>query len=327
VTHPHSIDIQANQGVVTVSGPILANEVPLLIDCVLGVHGVKDVRNQLEAHSEPGRIPGLQGQPPRRPGERSAFMQTNWSPTARAIGGLTGMMATLYGFNHRNPAGLLIGAGGLLLLGRAITNLEIRRLLGVGVPRHAIDVQKNIRIHAPVEKVFQLWDRFENFPRFMTHVKHVSRVETGQDKERWRWTVSGPTGTQFEFDSCLTAREENRLIAWRTEPGSFIQHAGRVHFQGNDDGSTTVDVKMVYNPVAGAVGHAIAWLFGADPKHQMDDDLLRMKTYLETGKTPRDAAEPVKETTTLWQEEQRRAAAASGFGRQMSEETPSRYDA
>ena len=57
------------------------------------------------------------------------------------------------------------------------------------------------------------------------------------------------------------------------------------------DGTTTVDVKMLYNPVAGAVGHAVAWMFGADPKHRMNDDLLRMKSYLETGKIPRDASE------------------------------------
>jgi uncharacterized membrane protein len=93
------------------------------------------------------------------------------------------------------------------------------------------------------------------------------------------------------FDTVVTAREENRLLAWRTTDGSMIQHAGRVRFQRNEDGSTTIDIRMTYNPVAGAVGHAVAWLIGADPKHQMDDGLLRMKTFLETGKLPRDAAE------------------------------------
>jgi hypothetical protein len=31
-------------------------------------------------------------------------------------------------------------------------------------------------------------------------------------------------------------------------------------------------------------------LFGVDPKHEMDDDLMRMKSYLETGVPPHDAA-------------------------------------
>jgi uncharacterized membrane protein len=69
-----------------------------------------------------------------------------------------------------------------------------------------------------------------------------------------------------------------------------VQHAGRVFFHDNGDGSTTVEIQMVYNPVVGAIGHAVAWLLGADPKRQMHDDLLRMKTFLETGKPPRDAA-------------------------------------
>lgn len=47
---------------------------------------------------------------------------------------------------------------------------------------------------------------------------------------------------------------------------------------------------MSYQPAAGTVGHVVAKLPGDDPKHQLDDDLVRMKTYLETGKPPRAAA-------------------------------------
>ena len=37
----------------------------------------------------------------------------------------------------------------------------------------------------------------------------------------------------------------------------------------------------------------IAALFGADPKSEMDSDLLRMKTIIETGRVPHDAAQPI----------------------------------
>lgn len=292
VTHPHSVHVEARDGVVTLSGPILEREVPLLIDCVLGVRGVKELRDELESHTTAGRVPGLQGTPPpRRTGERAALMERSWSPALRAGSGLLGTIAALGGFRHRGLSGTLIGAGGLLLSLRAATNLELRRVVGIGASRHAVEVHKSIRIQAPVEQVFELWDDFEQFPRFMAHVRSVRPVHTEEDHDRWRWTMTGPTGMRFEFDSVLTAREENRLLAWRTCDGAFVQHAGRVTFHDNDDGSTTVDVNMVYNPVIGAVGHAVAWLLGADPKRQMDDDLLRMKTFLETGKPPRDAAE------------------------------------
>lgn len=320
VTHPHSIKVDAADGIVTLSGLILEQEVPLLIDCTLGVRGVGGVENRLDIRAEPGNIPGLQGSSRPRNGPRSAFMQANWSPTARAAAGLGGAMAAGYGFGRRSAGGTLVGTVGLLLLGRAATNLEMRRLIGLGAPRHAVDVQKNIHINAAVEDVFALWDNFENFPWFMRHVRQVRRVQTGEDKTRWRWTVTGPTGAELEFDSIVTAREENRLLAWRTEGEAFVQHAGRIHFQGNPDGSTTVDIKMVYNPVAGAVGHAIAWLFGADPKHQMDDDLLRMKSFLETGKLPRDAAEHRGEMPRGLQEYARaRREGGNGAGQQAPE--------
>jgi uncharacterized membrane protein len=40
----------------------------------------------------------------------------------------------------------------------------------------------------------------------------------------------------------------------------------------------------------GGVGHIVAALFGADPKSEMDADLVRMKTFVETGKPPADAS-------------------------------------
>jgi uncharacterized membrane protein len=49
---------------------------------------------------------------------------------------------------------------------------------------------------------------------------------------------------------------------------------------------------MSYNPVLGAAGHAVAALFRRDPRTQLKDDLLRLKTAIETGIPARDAAVP-----------------------------------
>jgi len=57
------------------------------------------------------------------------------------------------------------------------------------------------------------------------------------------------------------------------------------------EGRTRVHVRMSYNPPAGWLGHGIATTFGVDPKHSMDEDLLRMKTLIETGHAPHDAAQ------------------------------------
>jgi uncharacterized membrane protein len=121
-------------------------------------------------------------------------------------------------------------------------------------------------------------------------VPHVQEVKDLGDG-RSHWTVAGPAGMPVEWDADVSAYIPHEILAWRTEPNSLIQHAGIVRFQPNAGGGTTVDVRLSYNPGIGAVGHALAALFGADPKHQMDDDLLRMKTFIEIGKAPSDAAQ------------------------------------
>lgn len=294
VSHPSSVEVKATQGRITLSGPVLAHEVGLLIDHVLDVPGVQDVENRLEVHREPGNVPGLQGEPRRR----VTLAEGNWPPSARLVGAIGGGATALYGFARGGLVGAALGIGGSLLLARAATNLELRRLTGIGAARRAVDVQKTIHINAPVEKVFQTWANCENYPEFMTHVRRVARLEDQREGRRWRWTVRGPAGMKFDFDTATTAYEENRFIAWRTEPGSLVQHAGRVRFRENPDGTTTADVRMTYNPVAGAVGHVVARLFGADARTQMNDDLMRMKTFVETGVRPHDAAARAATTVT-----------------------------
>lgn len=287
VTHPHAIEVKVNSGHVILGGPILAAEVHRLLRSVRAVRGVQAVDSELEVHQEPGKVPGLQGTLTRAHRGHAEYMQANWSPAARFTAALAGMGAGLYGLGRPGAAGKLLALGGLALLTRAATNLEYRRLVGVGAGRRSIDVQKTIHIDAPVERVFELWTRYENFPHFMSHVKRVERI----DDTVSRWTVSGPGGVPMEWEAELVAYVPNELLAWRSRPGSVLGNAGIVRFYGDDDAErTTVDIKLTYNPVAGAAGHVVLRLLGNDPRHQLDDDLLRMKTFIETGVPPRDAA-------------------------------------
>jgi uncharacterized membrane protein len=66
-------------------------------------------------------------------------------------------------------------------------------------------------------------------------------------------------------------------------------------FQSNPDGSTRIDIRLSYNPPAGALGHAIASIFGSDPKHQMEQDLVRFKSLIEEGKATADGKTVTRE--------------------------------
>jgi uncharacterized membrane protein len=175
---------------------------------------------------------------------------------------------------------------GLGLVTRSLTNMEMKDLIGLD-GGHGIDVRKTITINAPVRKVFELWSRHENFPQFMSRVREVKDLGNG----RYHWTVAGPAGIPVEWEAVITKLEPDRLIVWQSAPDSMVEQQGMVRFRSEGDDKTVVDVRLSYYPPAGAVGHAIASLFDADPKSEMDDDLIRMKSFIETGHQPHDASE------------------------------------
>jgi uncharacterized membrane protein len=133
-----------------------------------------------------------------------------------------------------------------------------------------------------------LWEDYESFPRFMTNVREVRKHQGG----RSHWKVTGPLGTRVSWDAEETRRVPNQLLAWKSLPGAAVQHAGVVRLEPVAGDRTCIYVTLSYNPVAGAVGHAVASILGADPKKRLDEDLLRMKTLLEKGRPPHDAAAP-----------------------------------
>ena len=125
VSHPHSINVIADNGRVTLSGPILTNEVAKLIVCASSIPGVTGVENTLEPHDEAGDVRGLQGGHQRR--ERSDLTQENWSPTAKVIAATTGGALLLYGAKHPKVLGAAAGVLGAGLIAKSVTNSETIR--------------------------------------------------------------------------------------------------------------------------------------------------------------------------------------------------------
>jgi uncharacterized membrane protein len=279
VSHPHAIEVEASDGEIILSGPVLAHEVPGLLGAVKSVPGVHHVSNRLVEHEEAGNISSLQGGVARR-GQRFELLQDNWSPAARLLVGASGLALVLRG-------GVLGCLGGAALLARAITNLDFATLVGMGEPQDGIEVQKTICVDAPVERVFGFWSDYENFPHFMSCVREV-RVQGN----RSHWVVSGPAGVPVEWNAELVRVDPNSRIEWHSTRDSAVKQKGEVCFEPTRDGGTRVSVRLCYVPPAGVLGHAVASLFGADPKTEMDADLMRMKSMIETGRAPHDAAQP-----------------------------------
>lgn len=274
-THPHAVTVEARDGKVTLSGAILATEAGSLLDAIRRVSGVTSLVDRLERHAE-ADLPSLQGgNAPSS--EELEWRQQYWTPATRLLAGVGGGALLAWGLARRGALGVGVGLGGIGLLARAIANRSLSDMLGVGVAGAGFTIQKTMTINAPIEQVYAFWSQPENFPRFMRHIREVRPLGEG----RSHWVVSGPGGVVVEWDAVITRTLKNELISWKSVPGATVANTGTVHLQENPDGSTRVHLQMCYHPPAGMVGHAVATLFGADPKQSMDDDLARMKLLIQ----------------------------------------------
>jgi osmotically-inducible protein OsmY len=61
--HVGAFDVSAKDGVVTLRGQILADELPRVLRAARFVRGVKEIDNQFEVHERAANVPALQGQP------------------------------------------------------------------------------------------------------------------------------------------------------------------------------------------------------------------------------------------------------------------------
>jgi len=274
-SHPGAIEVKCQDGRVELKGPILAHEVDQVLRGIFKVRGVREIDNDLQPHVMARDVSALQGGK-EVAGTRPELLQRSWSPATRVIAGAAGAGLLGWGAVQRSA----VGAGaGLVLLLRSMTNLPARRLVGVGAGHRAIDLRKDIHVNAPPEEVFAFFRRFENFPRFMSHVRKVEPHGEG----RWRWTVDGPANVPVSWEAEITRMIPDKVIAWESVEGSVIRNAGTVHFEP-DRGGTRIGIRLSYNPPAGAIGHSFAKLLGANPKKQLDDDLIKFKSLMENGK-------------------------------------------
>src|SRR5262249_15969069 len=231
VSHPGAVEVRAQNGRVTLSGPVLAQEGACLLDAAGWVRGVSEVVNNLVVHQEPGNVPALQGEG-HRPGSSWDLMQERWSPATRALVGLTGGTLFAFGLTRRAPTACVLGTVGLALAGEGLTNMGFGEMVGRG-ERRGIQVQKTITINAPALRAFQFWTNSATFPRFMTNVREVTYLGNG----RSHWVAAGPAGVPVEWDARVTRFEPNRELAWESIPGSTVEQRGSVRFEPAEGGT------------------------------------------------------------------------------------------
>jgi uncharacterized membrane protein len=212
---------------------------------------------------------------------------------------------------HRRMQGR-IAAATAAVAGVTALDLLCSQQLSDGVGRDgAVRTGKSIHVNRSPEEVYGFWRNFQNFPRFMFHLESVQ--VTGE--KRSHWVAKAPAGTSVEWDAEIVQEIPNQLIAWRSLEGSTVTHSGQVRFERAPGGrGTIVRVAIEYRPPAGAIGAAIAKIFGREPGQQIREDLRRFKQLIEAGEILTTEGQPAgraRSTSLLYDQASRRAARAT----------------
>jgi len=225
----------------------------------------------------------------------------NLSDIERWLSSIGGSALATYGFRRSSwPGAALVVAGGYLVYRGLSGHCAGYQLLGVNTAGNnqpvGIMVERVVTINKSAAELYEFWRNFENLPQFMTHLESV----TTESNTRSHWVAKAPAGTTVAWDAEIVEERPNELIAWHSLPNADVDNAGMVQFKpAPADRGTEVRVKLEYNPPAGALGAAVARLFGEEPNQQVADDLRRFKQLMETGEIATIEGQPSGKRSVL----------------------------
>jgi hypothetical protein len=136
-----------------------------------------------------------------------------------------------------------------------------------------LPIQRWTDVAVPVDRAYDAWTKWEEWPKFMHRVLEASQDEDDKVHLRekiWFWTR--------EWDGEITEQRKNDRIAWKTASG--MQHSGVVSFHKLDNNLTRVMVDMDFVPQGVFEKMASGLRF---VKRAVQADLARFKAYVEFG--------------------------------------------
>src|SRR3954452_20332309 len=142
---------------------------------------------------------------------------------------------------------------------------------GGGKKTRRLPIQRWTDVAVSVDKAYDAWLNFDEFPKFMHRVLSVRKE--GDDKVRWQEKI---WFSKRDWEGRITERRKNDRVAWKTTSG--MSHKGVVTFHRLDDNLTRVMVDMEFEPTGMMEKMASGLRF---VKRAVQADLARFKAYVE----------------------------------------------
>ena len=145
---------------------------------------------------------------------------------------------------------------------------------GAGSPKKTrrLPIQRWTDVAAPIDKTYEHWTKFEEFPKFMHRVLNVKQEDGKVSWDEKIWF------SKRHWEGEVTDRRKNRRVAWKTTSG--MSHAGVVTFHKLDENLTRVMVTIDFVPQGMIEKMASGLRF---VKRAVQADLARFKAYVELG--------------------------------------------
>jgi len=167
---------------------------------------------------------------------------------------------------------------------------------GGGKKTRRLPIQRWTDVAVSVDKAYDAWLNFDEFPKFMHRVLSVRKE--GDDKVRWQEKI---WFSKRDWEGRITERRKNDRVAWKTTSG--MSHKGVVTFHRLDDNLTRVMVDMEFEPTGMMEKMASGLRF---VKRAVQADLARFKAYVEMNDAKGIDYRPVSEKKDDKQESKQR---------------------
>ena len=132
-------------------------------------------------------------------------------------------------------------------------------------------VEKSIEVEAPLQRVYNQWTQFEQFPQFMAGVEQVKQL----NDTTLHW-IAKIAGVKREWDAAILEQVPDRKVAWAATTGTT--NAGSVYFESLGTNRTGVRLVLEYDP-EGFVEKVGNWLNIVS--RQAQNDLEKFKEFIE----------------------------------------------
>ena len=141
---------------------------------------------------------------------------------------------------------------------------------GVGDGRR-MPIQQAVDVGVPIDRVWKLWNRYEDYPKFMHRIEAAEKV----DPKHVHFTGK-IWGIRREWDAEITEKRTHETVAWVSEDG--LENAGVVTFHRLGPRLTHIELNLdiaPHGPIE-KIGRGMRFA-----KRAVRADLHRFKAYAE----------------------------------------------